>query len=38
VIPSLDLVVVRMGEDPSSVPVPFLFLDDIWEKLERIVR
>lgn len=38
VIPSQDLVVVRMGEDPSSVPVPFLFLDDIWEKLELIVR
>jgi hypothetical protein len=37
-IPSQDLVVVRMGEDPSSVPVPFLFLDDIWEKLKLIVR
>ena len=38
VIPSKDLVMVRMGEDPSSVPVPFLFLDDIWERLKLIVR
>jgi len=26
------------SEDPSSVPVPFLFLDDIREKLKLIVR
>jgi CubicO group peptidase (beta-lactamase class C family) len=38
VIPSQDLVMVRMGEDPSGVPVPFLFLDDIWERLGLIVR
>ena len=28
----------RMGEDPSGVPVPFLFLDDIWAKLKLIVN
>jgi CubicO group peptidase (beta-lactamase class C family) len=38
VIPSRDLVLVRMGENPSSVPVPFLFLDDIWERLKLILR
>lgn len=37
VIPSLNLVMVRMGENPESVPVPFLFLDDIWEKLRMII-
>ena len=37
-IPSQDLVVVRMGEDPLSVPVLFLFLDDIRERLKLIVR
>jgi hypothetical protein len=25
-------------DDPSSVPVPILFLDDIREKLKLIVR
>jgi CubicO group peptidase (beta-lactamase class C family) len=37
IIPSKKLVLVRMGEDPSSVQVPFLFLDDIWAKLKLIV-
>jgi len=38
VVPSEGVVMVRIGEDPSSVPVPFLFLDDIWEKLAPIIR
>jgi CubicO group peptidase (beta-lactamase class C family) len=38
VVPSEGIVMVRMGENPSSVPVPFLFLDDIWEKLAPIIR
>jgi len=38
IIPSKKIVMVRMGEDPSSVPVPFLFLDDIWAKLKLIVN
>lgn len=38
IIPSLNLVMVRMGKNPESVPVPFLFLNDIWEKLNRIIR
>lgn len=38
VVPSEGIVMVRMGEDPSSVPVPFLFLDDIWEKLDLVIR
>jgi CubicO group peptidase (beta-lactamase class C family) len=38
IIPSEKMVMIRMGEDPSSVPVPFLFLDDIWEKLNPIIK
>jgi CubicO group peptidase (beta-lactamase class C family) len=38
VIPSKEMVLIRMGEDPSSVQVPFLFLDDIWEKLKLIIK
>lgn len=38
VVPSEGIVVVRMGEDPTGVPVPFLFLDDIWERLDLIIR
>lgn len=38
IIPSKKMVLVRMGEDPTSVPVPFLFLDDIWKKLNLIIK
>jgi len=38
IIPSEKMVIIRMGEDPSSVPVPFLFLDDIWKKLNLIIK
>jgi CubicO group peptidase (beta-lactamase class C family) len=38
VVPSQNLVLVRMGENPESVAVPFLFLDEIWKKLNLIIR
>lgn len=38
IVPSQKLVLVRMGESPDAVPVPFLFLDDIWKKLNLIIR
>jgi CubicO group peptidase (beta-lactamase class C family) len=38
VIPSRKLVLIRMGEDPESVSVPFLFLNDIWAKLKMIIN
>jgi CubicO group peptidase (beta-lactamase class C family) len=38
IVPSQKLVLIRMGEDPESVPVPFLFLDDIWKQLNLIIR
>ena len=38
VVPSKKLVLIRMGEDPESVSVPFLFLNDIWAKLKVIIN
>lgn len=38
VVPSQNLVVVRLGESPESVPVPFLFLNDIWGKLNQVIK
>jgi CubicO group peptidase (beta-lactamase class C family) len=38
IIPSEKMVLIRMGEDPSSVQVPFMFLDDIWAKLKLIIK
>jgi len=35
-IPSEKLVVVRMGESPDSRLVPYTFLLDIWDKLNKI--
>jgi len=38
IVPSMNLVLVRMGENPESVEVPFLFLDEIWKKLNVIIN
>lgn len=38
VVPSKNIVLVRMGENPEQALVPFLFLDDIWEKLNLIIK
>ena len=38
IIPSKKMVLIRMGEDPSGVQVPFMFLDNIWAKLKLIVK
>jgi CubicO group peptidase (beta-lactamase class C family) len=38
IVPSLDLVLVRMGENPDNSLVPVLFLDDIWEQLNKIIQ
>ena len=38
IVPSEKIVLIRMGEDPASVPVPFLFLDDIWKQLNLIIK
>jgi len=28
---------LQLGENPNQALVPFLFLDDIWEKLNLII-
>lgn len=37
IVPSQNLVIVRMGDVPDNSLVPFLFQDDIWEKLNEII-
>jgi CubicO group peptidase (beta-lactamase class C family) len=37
VVPSENLVLVRMGEAPDESPVPFQFNDEIWEKVNNLV-
>ena len=38
VIPSQNLVMIRMGENPDQVAVPLLFLTDIWDSLNQIIQ
>jgi CubicO group peptidase (beta-lactamase class C family) len=37
IVPSENLVVVRMGDDPDTSLVPFTFQDDLWEVLNEII-
>ena len=37
VVPSQNLVLVRMGENPDQALVPYAFLDDIWGILRNII-
>ncbi|MBK8626606.1 MAG: T9SS type A sorting domain-containing protein [Saprospiraceae bacterium] len=36
VIPSQNMVWIRMGENPDSAEVPFLFNDDIWKYINDL--
>lgn len=36
IIPSLNMVMVRMGNFNSSLPVPFLLNDEIWKRFNEI--
>lgn len=38
IIPSKRMVLVRMGENPETVLVPFMFLNDIWLSLNKIIK
>lgn len=38
VVPSENLVMVRLGDLPDNVLVPFTFLDDVWEELNKVIR
>ena len=37
IIPSLKMVMVRMGENPEEVSVPLLFQRDIWDQMQTIL-
>jgi CubicO group peptidase (beta-lactamase class C family) len=37
VVPSMNLILVRMGENPDNALVPILFLNDIWGKLNKVI-
>jgi CubicO group peptidase (beta-lactamase class C family) len=37
IVPSQNLIIIRMGDVPDNSLVPFLFQDDIWEKLNEII-
>ena len=37
VIPSQNLVVIRMGEAPDNSLVPTVFHDEMWEKINRVI-
>jgi CubicO group peptidase (beta-lactamase class C family) len=37
VVPSKNLVVIRMGDSPDNDPVPFTFQDNLWAKLNAVI-
>jgi len=38
VVPSQQLVVIRMGDVPDTSLVPFSFQDDLWKQLKLIIK
>lgn len=38
IVPSQGLIVIRMGDNPDTSLVPFLFQDDMWEVLNTIIN
>lgn len=38
VIPSQNLVIVRMGSSGGDALVPFLLMRDIWQRMEKVIR
>lgn len=38
VIPSENLVVVRMGDAPGDLPVPFLLIRSIWDRMGPVIN
>jgi CubicO group peptidase (beta-lactamase class C family) len=38
VVPSQNLVVIRMGDVPDNSLVPFLFQDDLWVELKKVIQ
>jgi hypothetical protein len=37
VVPSKNLVVIRMGDVPDTSLVPFPFQDDLWKKQNAVI-
>jgi len=37
VVPSKRVVVIRMGDDPATSLVPFLYQDDLWKVLNTVI-
>ena len=38
VVPSQNLIVIRMGDNPDNALVPVKFLDEMWEKLNEVIK
>lgn len=38
IVPSLDLVIVRMGEEPNSFAVPVQYPDELWKRLNSVLN
>jgi CubicO group peptidase (beta-lactamase class C family) len=38
VVPSLNMVVIRMGDVPDNSLVPFLFQDELWKELNKVIK
>jgi hypothetical protein len=36
IVPSQGLIVIRMGESPNTVPVPFLMANEIWAQINGL--
>jgi CubicO group peptidase (beta-lactamase class C family) len=38
IVPSKNIVVIRMGDEPDTSPVPFQYQDDLWKMLNEIIK
>jgi hypothetical protein len=38
IVPSERLVIVRMGGSSDNLPVPFLLIREIWDRLSPVIR
>jgi hypothetical protein len=38
IVPSKNLIMIRMGETPDIGDVPFTIQEEIWERLNKIMK
>jgi CubicO group peptidase (beta-lactamase class C family) len=38
VVPSQNIIMIRMGEDPANSLVPFTYQNQLWEKLNDVIK